>query len=236
MKFKLINHMESMMLKLCDKLKSTCLAAVAGLGLIVPFAAFAEDYAEIADEVIPAYFATEKGKCLAVGIEGLAVNGTILRDGEPGVFFQKMRVQNLTLIDKLVEKGLFTKTEGKMGSTDGYFYHYTDAGKQYTLPEDELSLNLCVGAATLKKIDKVADKPKRSFGQESVAVDITVDYSLVKPFSDPDVKEIKVKNRSPFAKYDGKTDIKQKGTLSVNKNGDWVYEKSFNPLDPNIFL
>ena len=51
-------------------------------------------------------------------------------------------------------------------------------------------MNLCVGVATLKKIEKVADKPKRSFGQESVAMDIMVDYSLIKPFSDSDVKEI----------------------------------------------
>lgn len=220
-----------------SRVKRSVLLAGIGMCIALPGITYAEDYAEIAEEVIPAYFASEKGKCLPVLVENLGEAGSLPRDMPYTVFFEKSeRHQNLSFMDKLTEKGLFTRTEGTYGSMPGYFYEYTDEGKKFIMPGDDTANQLCVGEAILKSIDRVADQPKRSFGKESVPVDITVDYVLVKPFSDPDVKEIKFRKRSPVAKYDGKTNIKQKGKILENRDGDWVYEKEVNPLDPSFFL
>ena len=207
-----------------SRVKGAVLVAGIGMSIALPGVTYAEDYAEIAEEVIPAYFASDKGKCLPVLVENLGEAGSMPRDMPYTVFFEKSkRFQNLSFMDKLTEKGLFTRTEGTYGSMPGYFYEYTKEGKKYISPDDDNGNLLCVGEAVLKSIDRVADKPKRSFGNEYVPVDITVDYVLVKPFADPDVKEIKFRKSSPVAKYDGKTNIKQKGKILENKDGDGVY-------------
>ena len=72
-------------------LKNTLLVTGFSMSIALPGVSYAEDYAEIANEVIPAYFATEKGKCLTVLVETLAESGSVPRDMPYTVFFHNTK-------------------------------------------------------------------------------------------------------------------------------------------------
>ena len=69
------------------RIKRSVLLAGIGMCIALPGVTYAEDYAEIAAEVVPAYFASAKGKCLSVLIENLGEAGSMPRDMPYTVFF-----------------------------------------------------------------------------------------------------------------------------------------------------
>lgn len=203
-------------------LKKSSLLIGAALFTTFSFNSMAADFEKIAHEVIPAYYASTVGKCLDLSTVRLGGNAFEVRETDDTIFLEK--TEDSRILELLIARGIFTKEPATYSTMTGFNYTYTDKGKSYVKPGAPFSL--CVGAASLVEIVSVADKVKRSFGQESVPVVVKLEYKLVPPFSDPEVKNQSHKRmvKNPLLKYDGKK-LTMKGKI-YEKDGQWRYQES----------